>query len=103
MMTKELFTKMILEIQNFGNIVDQMCDVLGTNFFESPLAEVGWDLISTLINSHFDEEGQDWINWWLYEKDGNPELKAWDENDNEIPTETIDDLWNLVKDHVCTI
>jgi hypothetical protein len=56
-----------------------------------------------LINSHFDEEGQDWINWWLYEKDGNPELKAWDENDNEIPTETIDDLWNLVKDHVCTI
>ena len=102
-MTKELFTKMILEIQNFGNIVDRMCDVLGTNFFESPLAEVGWDLINTLINSHFDEEGQDWINWWLYEKDGNPELKAWDENDNEIPTETIDDLWNLVKNHVCTI
>lgn len=102
-MTKELFTKMILEIQNFGNIVDRICDVLGTNFFESPLAEVGWDLINTLINSHFDEEGQDWINWWLYEKDGNPELKAWDENDNEIPTETIDDLWNLVKDHVCTI
>ena len=102
-MTKELFTKMILEIQNFGNIVDRMCDVLGTNFFESPLAEVGWDLINTLINSHFDEEGQDWINWRLYEKDGNPELKAWDENDNEIPTETIDDLWNLVKDHVCTI
>lgn len=102
-MTKELFTKMILEIQNFGNIVDRMCDVLGTNFFESPLAEVGWDLINTLINSHFDEEGQDWINWWLYEKDGNPELKAWDENDNEIPTETIDDLWNLVKDHVCII
>ena len=103
MMTKELFTKMILEIQNFGNIVDRMCDVLGTNFFESPLAEVGWNLISMLINSNFDEEGQDWINWWLYEKDGNPEMKAWDENDNEIPTETIDDLWNLVKDHVCTI
>ena len=102
-MTKELFTKMILDIQNFGNIVDRMCDVLGTNFFESPLAEVGWDLINTLINSHFDEEGRDWINWWLYEKDGNPEMKAWDENDNEIPTETIDDLWNLVKDHVCTI
>jgi hypothetical protein len=102
-MTKELFTKMILEIQNFGNIVDRMCDVLGTNFFESPLAEVGWNLINMLINNNFDEEGQDWINWWLYEKDGNPELKAWDENDNEIPTETIDDLWNLVKDHVCTI
>ena len=102
-MTKELFTKMILEIQNFGNIVDRMCDVLGTNFFESPLAEVGWNLVNMLINSHFDEEGQDWINWWLYEKDGNPELKAFDEADNEIPTETIDDLWNLVKDHLCTI
>ena len=102
-MTKELFTKMILEIQNFSNRVDQLCDVLGTNFFESPLAEVGWNLINILINSHFDEEGQDWINWWLYEKDGNPEMKAFDEDNNEIPTETIDDLWNLVKDHVCTI
>jgi hypothetical protein len=102
-MTKELFTKMILEIQNFSNRVDQLCDVLCTDFFESPLVDSGWNLINLLVESHFDEEGQDWVNWWLYEKDGNPELKAWDENDNEIPTETIDDLWNLVKDHVCTI
>ena len=102
-MTKELFTKMILEIQNFCNRVDQLCDVLCTDFFESPLVDSGWKLINLLVESHFDEEGQDWINWWLYEKDGNPELKASDENDNEIPTETIDDLWNLVKDHVCTI
>lgn len=97
-MTKELFTKMIIEIQNFSNRIDSLCDVLCTDFFESPLVESGWNLINLLVESHFDEEGQDWINWWLYEKDGRPELKAFDENDNEIPTETIDDLWNLVKD-----
>lgn len=102
-MTKELFTKMILEIQNFSNRVNQLCDVLRTAFFESPLVESGWNLINLLVESHFDEEGQDWVNWWLYEKDGNPEMKAFDEDNNEIPTETIDDLWNLVKDHVCTI
>lgn len=97
MITKELFTKMIIEIQNFSNRIDLLCDVLCTDFFESPLVESGWNFINLLIDSHFDEEGQDWINWWLYEKDGRPELKAFDENDNEIPTETIDDLWNLVK------
>ena len=102
-MTKEKFAEMILEIQNFNYQVDQWCEVLCSNLFESPLVTSGWSLINKLIESNFDEEGQDWINWWLYEKDGNPELKAWDENDNEIPTETIDDLWNLVKDHVCTI
>ena len=101
-MTKESFINMLLEIQNFNCQVDQWCEVMCSNLFESPLVESGWNLISMLIYTNFDEEGQDWINWWLYEKDGNPELKAWDENDNEIPTETIDDLWNLVKDHVCT-
>lgn len=97
-MTKELFTKIITEIQTFSNRIDLLCDVLCTDFFESPLVESGWNLINLLVESHFDEEGQEWINWWLYEKDGRPELKAFDENDNEIPTETIDDLWNLVKD-----
>ena len=98
-MTKELFTAMILEIQNFNVQVDQWCEVMCANLFESPLVESGWNLISMLINSNFDEEGQDWINWWLYEKSENPELKAWDAEDKEIPTETIDDLWNLVKDY----
>ena len=100
-MTKEKFTEMILEIQNFNYQVDQWCEVLCSDLFESPLVTSGWSLINKLIESNFDEEGQDWINWWLYEKDGRSDMKAWD--DNEIPTETLDDLWNLVKDHVCTI
>ena len=102
-MTKEKFAEMILEIQNFNYQVDQWCEVLCSNLFESPLVTSGWSLINKLIESNFDEEGQDWINWWLYEKDGRSDMKAWDENDNEIPTETLDDLWNLVKDHLCTI
>ena len=94
---------MILEIQNFNVQVDQWCEVMCANLFESPLVESGWNLISILINSNFDEEGLDWINWRLYEKDGRPEMKVFDEDNNEIPTETIDDLWNLVKNHLCTI
>lgn len=47
----------------------------------------------------FTEEGVDWINWWLYEKGvlHYNELIAKDANGNIIPTETIDDLWELVK------
>ena len=26
-------------------------------------------------------------------------MKMWDKDDNEIPTETIEDLWEIVKDN----
>ena len=96
-MTKELFTKMILEIHNFNVQVDQWCEVMCANLFESPLVESGWNLISMLINRNFDEEGQDWINWWLYERRVPSDMKAYNEDGSEIPMDTIEDLWNLVE------
>lgn len=30
-------------------------------------------------------------------KGGRSDFKMWDKDDNEIPTETIDDLWNIIK------
>lgn len=50
------------------------------------------------LKSNFKKDGVDYITWWEYEKAGNPEIKLFDENSNEIPSESLDDLWEIVKD-----
>lgn len=54
--------------------------------------------ITILIESVFQSEGQEWINWYLYEKIGfdGKVLQAWDENDIEI-CQNVESLWETVK------
>ena len=68
-------------------------------FFESDWVEYASVLFDKTLDLLFNEDGVDDIDWWMYEKSGNPELKMWDENGKEIPTDTVEDLWNLVKDN----
>ena len=44
-------------------------------------------------------DSSDWIGWWLYEKDwGKKEgLSAFDKNNKELPSTTVEDLYNLIK------
>lgn len=99
MINQELFNTIISEVINFNEKVDNWEELVGPGIFETSMVQSSWKIIDFLILTNFNEEGQDWINWWLYEKSENPELKALDAEDKEIPTETIDDLWNLVKDY----
>lgn len=59
--------------------------------------------LDTVLPELFSDEGVDWVNWWLFEKPGlfknSLPNEAYDEDGNIIPTDTIDDLWNLVKDY----
>lgn len=98
MINKEQFELIIKSIINFNDQVDIWEKTLGGHLYETALIQSSLILSNYLITTHFNEEGQDWIIWWLYEKQGNPNIKAWYEDGVEIPTETIDDLWELVKD-----
>lgn len=55
-------------------------------------------VISTLMESVFNEEGKGWIDWYLYERIGfdGGILNANDENGNEI-CHNIESLWETVK------
>ena len=55
-------------------------------------------IITTLIKSIFDEEGYDWISWFLYERIGfdGKVLSANDANGNQI-CNNIKSLWDTVK------
>lgn len=100
MITKEQFIEAINNHKNFSNFIDNASNVLDLpTLFDSNFTKYTYKLFDIFIESHFNDYGIEDINWWLYEKDGNPGLKMFSKNDEEIPTETVDDLWNIVKEY----
>lgn len=101
-MTKEGFVKLIENAQNYSKELDRWSD-FGIDLFELPISELGWGFLNTVLPELFSDEGVDWVNWWLFEKPGlfknSLPNEAYDEDGNIIPTDTINDLWNLVKDY----
>jgi hypothetical protein len=54
-------------------------------------------IIENLLGIIFNEDGKDWIEWFMYEKDfgKREDLKAWDEDKNEIAYD-IKSLYDLL-------
>lgn len=98
-MTEEGFIKLLEDYKAQQSRIDALKDI-GFDIYDSPLIEYGNLLFDRVVSLYFSEEGKDWIFWWLYEKDGNPGFKAWDENEKEIPMETYHDLWEYVKQYL---
>ena len=96
--TKEEFFELIKMHDDQSKRLDKLSEA-GLPVWEMDIIEYGNLLFDKVINSYFTQEGEEWIFWWLYEKNGNSEIKAWDEDHNEIPTETIEDLWKCVKQY----
>lgn len=101
-MTKEGFEKLIVNAQNYQKELDRWAN-FGIELFELPISEYGWNFLNIALLELFSEEGVDWVNWWLFEKPGifgGESNQAWDKDGNVIPTDTIDDLWNLIKEYL---
>ena len=63
--------------------------------------DLHYKIINILMKSVFDEEGHDWIDWYLYERigfSGKTNL-ATDKDGNEICYD-IPSLWETVKEHL---
>ena len=100
MITKEKFIDLILKQQEWSNRVDEVSEALNVpTLFESDWVDYAAVLFDKTLALLFNEDGIDDIYWWMYEKSENPELKMWDESGKEIPTDTVEDLWNLVKNN----
>lgn len=53
--------------------------------------------ITILLKSYYGEQGEDWISWFLYERDPERGLLAHDKDGNEI-CKTIEELWELCEE-----
>ena len=56
--------------------------------------------ISSLMKLHFSDKQRSMINWWLYDKflpSGDVLILNDNETDEVIPTETAEDIWDLLE------
>lgn len=96
--SKKDFVNLIESFQKFQDYIDQFYK-LKIDIIESELHEYPCKLFENITRLLFDEDGVDWIDYYLYEL---PHLgegeHIFDKDNNPIPLKNIDDLWNLVKD-----
>ncbi len=94
MISKEEFEELIREHSNQSKRVGKLCEVFPESFGD-PIIDWGFRMFNKLLNAYFDEEGEDWISYFLYE---NPEKCYYCDN-RRIQLETLDDLWVLIEPH----
>ena len=99
-MTKEQFIKLMEAIKEryytIEKIYDKLDDVFGSVgdlFIDETSMTPIIDVITEII-----EDNDKWIEWYVYDKNwGTDErLTVTDNNGNEIPSETLEDLWDLI-------
>jgi hypothetical protein len=92
-MDLETFKILIEGIQNQNNKTHELykhgVDLLSFN--EDYYREV----VRPLMVETFGKEGVEWINWYIYEKNGREDMKAWDKEGNEI-CHNIESLYNEI-------
>lgn len=101
MLTEEQFIDFINVTENYDNEVTRWSD-FGIDIFELPICELTWNLVECFIESHFTEDGQDWINWYLFERVSvisGEVLPCYDEDGNKFYVNNAEDLWKLVEQH----
>lgn len=93
---KDLFTGILMAIQAIQTRTILTQTELKLDF--STYDEMFLQIIDSLILLHFGKEGYELISFYLYEK-FNPDGSVndiLDENEEVVPTETIDDIWNIL-------
>ena len=92
------FEKLISGYKSWNKRIDEVGDILGCdNMYELDWIEYTCNQFQDILEYLFDEEGIDWINWWLFEREDDDDDAVTDADGNVIPSKTVKDLWNLVK------
>lgn len=100
-MEKYNFVAMINAIEKYDAEVERWND-FGIELYELPICEIPWKIINMYLEEMFNEDGVDWINWYIYERKSiiaGEVLPCWDEEGKEFYVNTPEDLWKLVEQH----
>ena len=98
MITKDEFIELLNDRINWNDKVEQLCELLKDNLWESDIFNYGEILFEKILNLRFNDSGIDIIFWWLYERKYDKDLNIKIDG-KEVPSDTLDDLWEIVKDY----
>ena len=100
-MEKCNFVAMVNAIERYDAEVERWAD-FGIELYELPICEIPWKIINMYLEEMFNEDGVDWINWYIYERKSiitGEVLPCFDEEGKEFYVNTPEDLWKLVEQH----
>lgn len=100
-MEKCNFVAMVNAIERYDAEVERWAD-FGIELYELPICELTWEIINMYLEEMFNEDGVDWINWYIYERKSiitGEVLPCFDEEGKEFYVNTPEDLWQLVEQH----
>lgn len=98
MITFNEFKEVIENFLDFQEELNKYYD-LKVDLYDTKLVSFGETMFDKYIRLIFNNDGVEWIYWWLFERPSVEPEEAWDENGNVIPTETIEDLYNLLQNY----
>lgn len=98
-MNKEQFIKImdaiIKRYNTLNKLYDKTARLIGDcdRLIEATNLEPIIDAVAEVVG-----DNSDWIYWYIFDNDcGKGDQFATDENDNKLPSETLDDLWELIQ------
>ena len=108
MISKEQFVKFITEFQFFNKAIDKIEEALTGRPYSCTLFESDWvtsveKMLDIFIESHFTDEGVDWICYYLFETIEDKRVIVTKEADLfkekeevEYHLNSIDELWDFL-------
>lgn len=87
-----------IELRDAEEHINKAMAELDSDFNYFSLSKYESLFLNTMIEAMDDTNG--YIEWWIYEKDWgkNKKMKVYDENEVELNSKTITDLYYLIKD-----
>lgn len=102
MINKQNFIEMIELAEKFIAETDRWSD-FGIDVVDLPIGEIPWKMFIAWYKSNFNPYGQDWIDWYLWERKDfrtGEILACYDADGEKFFVETPEDLWDLVEEYV---
>ena len=106
MITKEEFCKFITSYQEFQDNIDKFDMAITGKNYPTILFETKWfsavgKMLDAFLDSHFTEEGIDWICYYLFEDIGDKVVTVeyedlFGEKEIEFHLNSVDELWDFL-------
>ena len=92
------FKKLVNDYKEYLEELEKYSD-LKIDLYDTKLASFAEGMFDRYLRLIFNKDGVEWFYWWIFEKPQTGDEQAWDINGNVIPTETVEDLYNLLQDY----
>ena len=90
---------MMTAAEKFDKEVERWAN-FGIELYDQPIHDLTWTMFNLWLECHFTMEGQEWIDWYLFERinyNNGQILACYNEDGSEFYIRTLNELWDIVE------